>query len=60
MSNDNYADGNNDSDDDEYGTLLNRMHELRLMIRDLMLNPAPLSEEPNILRKLKALNYTLD
>jgi hypothetical protein len=43
MSNDNYGDGNNNSDDDdEYGAFLNRMHELRLMVRDLMLNPMPI------------------
>jgi hypothetical protein len=58
MSNDNYGDGNNNSDDDEYGAFLNRMHELRLMVRDLILNPAPISEQLNI-RKLKVLNYAL-
>jgi hypothetical protein len=61
MSNDNYGDGSDNSDDDEeYGAFLNRMYELRLMVRDLMLNPMPISEQPNILRKLKVLNYALD
>jgi hypothetical protein len=59
MSNDNYGDGNSNSgDDNEYGAFLNRMHELRLMVRDLILNPAPISEQLNI-RKLKVLNYAL-
>jgi hypothetical protein len=49
MSNDNYGDGNNSDDEDEYGAFLNRIHEIRLMTRDLMLNPAPISEQPNIL-----------
>ena len=60
MSNDDYGDGNNSDDEDEYGAFLNRMRELRLMIRELMLNPTPVLEQPNILRKLKVLNYALD
>jgi hypothetical protein len=39
---------------------LNMMRELRLMIRELMLNPTPILEQPNIVRKLKVLNYALD
>ena len=30
------------------------------MIRELMLNPIPVLEQPNIVRKLKVLNYALD
>ena len=42
MSDDNHIYDNNNSDDqDEYGAFLNMTHELRLMIRDLMLNPTP-------------------
>jgi hypothetical protein len=61
MSNGNHVYGNNNSDDrDEYGAFLNMMRELRLMIRELMLNPTPILEQPNIVRKLKVLNYALD
>jgi hypothetical protein len=61
MSNGNHVYGNNNSDDrDEYGAFLNIMRELRLMIRELMLNPTPILEQPNIVRKLKVLNYALD
>jgi hypothetical protein len=55
-----YYDYGNDDDDDEYGAFLNRMLELRLMIRELMLNPTPILEQLNIVRKLKVLNYALD
>lgn len=29
------------------------------MVRDILLNPAPISEHPDILKKLKILNYVL-
>jgi hypothetical protein len=29
------------------------------MVRDILLNPAPLSEQPDILIKLNILNYAL-
>ena len=54
----NYDYGNDE--DDEYGAFLNRMLELRLMIRELMLNPTLILEQLNIVRKLKVLNYALD
>jgi hypothetical protein len=48
------------ADDEEYGAFLNMMHELRLMLRDLISNPVPISDQPNILRKMKILNYAFD
>jgi len=60
MYNDDYRYGNNNDDDDEYGAFLKKLRELRLMIRELMLNPIPILEQPNIVGKLKVLNYALD
>ena len=44
------------TNDDEHDAFMNRMHEIRLMIRDILLNPAPLEEQPDILRKIGILN----
>jgi hypothetical protein len=35
------------------------MPEIGLMVRDILLNPVPISEQPDILKKLKILNYAL-
>jgi hypothetical protein len=44
---------------DEYRAFLDRMFEIRLMVRHILLNPVPISEQPDILKKLKILNYAL-
>ena len=33
--------------------------QIRLTVRDILLNPAPIAEQPDILKKLKILNYAL-
>jgi hypothetical protein len=43
----------------EYRAFLDRMPEIGLMVRDILLNPAPISEQPDILKKLKILNCAL-
>ena len=44
---------------DDYRAFLDRIPQIRLMVRDILLNPAPLSEQPDILIKLNILNYAL-
>jgi hypothetical protein len=39
---------------------LDRMPEIGLMVRDILLNPTPISEQPDIFKKIKILNYALD
>ncbi len=48
-----------DNQRDECRAFLNRIPEIDLMVRDILLNPIPISEQPNILKKLKILNYAL-
>jgi hypothetical protein len=58
MSNyDHYDDDKNS--DDEYGGFLDMIPQIRLMVRDILLNPAPIAEQPHILKKLMILNYAL-
>lgn len=59
MSNDNHYDDYKNSDD-EYEGFLNMIPQIRLMVRDILLNPNPISEQPNIFKKIKILNYALD
>ena len=44
---------------DEYRVFFDRIPEIRLMVRDILLNQVPISEQPDILKKLKILNYAL-
>jgi hypothetical protein len=44
---------------DEYRAFLDRIPQIRLMVRDILLNPLPTSEQPDILKKLNILNYAL-
>lgn len=44
-----------DNQHDEYRAFLDRMPEIGLMVRDILLNPVPISEQPDILKKLKIL-----
>jgi hypothetical protein len=59
MSNDNHCDDYKNNDD-EYGAFLDRISQIRLMVRDILLNPTPISEQPDIFKKIKILNYALD
>jgi hypothetical protein len=34
--------------------------QIRLMVRDILLDPAAIAEQLDILKKLKVLNYALD
>ena len=49
-----------DNQYDEYRAFLDRIPQIRLMVRDILRNPAPISEQRDILKKLKILNYALD
>jgi hypothetical protein len=42
----------------EYRAFFDRMSEIDLMVRDILLNPVPI-EQQDILKKLKILNYAL-
>jgi hypothetical protein len=48
-----------DNQCDEHRAFLDMIPEIGLMVRDILLNPLPISEQPDILKKLKILNYTL-
>jgi hypothetical protein len=43
----------------EYKAFLERMPEIDLMVQDILLNPVPIAEQPDILKKLNILNYAL-
>jgi hypothetical protein len=43
----------------KYRAFFDRTSEIGLMVRDILLNPAPISEQPDILKKIKILNYAL-
>ena len=46
MSNcDRYDDDKNN--DDEYGEFLDRIPQIQLMVRDILLNPDPIAEQPD-------------
>jgi hypothetical protein len=46
MSNcDRYDDDKNS--DDEYGEFLDRIPQIQLMVRDILLNPDPIAEQPD-------------
>jgi len=49
-----------DNQRDGYRAFFDRMSEIDLMVRDILLNPVPILEQPDILKKLKILNYALD
>jgi hypothetical protein len=54
------VDNQHDDDEyDEYRAFLDRIPQIRLMVRDILLNPAPIAEQPDILKKLNILNYAL-
>lgn len=46
-----------DNQYDEHRAFLDMIPQIRLMVRDILLNPVPISEQPDILKKLKILNY---
>jgi hypothetical protein len=48
-----------DNQHDEYRAFLDRTPEIGLMVRDILLDRVPISEQPDILKKLNILNYAL-
>jgi hypothetical protein len=44
---------------DEHRIFLDRIPEIGLMVRDILLNPVPISEQHDIFKKLMILNYAL-
>jgi hypothetical protein len=59
MSNDYHYDEDKNNNDDKHGVFLDRIPQIRLMVQDILLNPAPIAEQPDILKKLNILNYAL-